>query len=145
MYLVLMALAAIILAALITLPTAKSGGVGRIVVFVLLSLVGVAAAVVIDHEGLLPPTAGEKAEHTRDVMIEKFEEQAQAELAGDAPSTKALADTDLPTVWRFKGGMTLLCSATDFPDSAELICWAPDGAIAEGVTVDHDEIGASEH
>lgn len=145
MYLALMAFGAIILAALITLPTAKSGGVGRIVVFVLLALVGAAAAVIIDHEGVLPPTAGEKAEHTREIMIEKFEEQAQAKLSGEAPSTDALANSEVATVWRFEGGMTLLCSATDFPDSAEMVCWAPDGAIAEGVTVDHDEIGTSEH
>lgn len=137
MLLVLVAFGFVLLAALITLPTSKAAGPGRIAVFAVLSIIGAAGALLLDHSGALPTVGMDtaKAEKARDLMIADLETQAQVKVV-DAPSIEALADADAPTVWRLEQGLTVLCTATDFPDSAEMTCFTPAVLIAEGVETD---------
>ena len=137
MLLVLLALGFMLLAALITLPTSRSGGPGRIAAFAVLSIVGAAGALLLDHSGVLPTLGMDtaKAEKARDLMIADLETQAQVKVV-EAPSVEAIADTDAPAIWRLEEGLTLLCAASDFPDSAEMACFAPAVLIAEGVDTD---------
>lgn len=137
MLLVLIAFGFILLAALITLPTAKDAGVGRVVLFAVLSIIGAAGALLIDHSGVLPTVGMDtaKAEKARELMIEDLETQAQVSVL-EAPSVEEIARTDVPSVWRLEQGLTLLCTATDFPDSAEMACFTPAVLIAEGVETD---------
>ena len=137
MLLVLIALGFVLLAALITLPTAKSAGPGRIAAFAVLSIVGAAGALLIDHSVALPSddldTA--KAEKARDLMVADLEAQAQVKVV-KAPSVEAIADEESPTVWRLERGLSGLCTATDFPESAEMVCFTPAVMVAEGVMTD---------
>lgn len=142
-YLVLMALGAILLAALITLPAAKSGGVGRIVGFVLLALVGTAAAVVVDHSGVLPQRVSTevKGEHTRQVIIDTLQQETQMQVL-EAPGVEELADRGVPSSWVLggqQGPQEVYCVTVDFPDSAEMRCWSG-VTVAKGVTVDDDDV-----
>lgn len=137
MLLVLIALGFVLLAALITLPTSKTAGAGRVAAFAVLSVIGAAGALLIDHSGALPTLGMDtvKAEKARDLMIADLEAQAQVKVV-DAPSFEAIADADAPSVWRLEEGLTLLCTAADFPESAEMTCFAPAVMIAEGVDTD---------
>lgn len=137
MLLVLIALGFVLLAALITLPTSKAAGPGRVAAFAVLSIIGAAGALLIDHSGALPTFGMDtvKAEKARDLMIADLEAQAQVKVV-DAPSLDAIAATDAPAVWRLEQGLTLLCTATDFPESAEMTCFTPAVMIAEGVETD---------
>lgn len=137
MLLVLIAFGFVLLAALITLPTAKSAGIGRIALFVVLSIIGAAGALLIDHAGVLPTYGLDtaKAEKARDLMVADLESQAQVKVT-EVPDVDAIARTDVPSVWRLEEGLTLLCTATDFPDSAEMTCFTPAVLIAEGVMTD---------
>lgn len=137
MLLVLIALGFVLLAALVTLPTAKSAGPGRIAAFVVLALVGAVGALLIDHSDLLPGRGLDtvKAEKARDLMIADLEAQAQVKVV-KAPSVEAIAEADSPTVWRMERGLSVLCTATDFPESAEMVCFTPAVMVAEGVMTD---------
>lgn len=137
MYLYLIAFAGILLAGLLTLPLSPKAGPGRVVLFLLLSLVAAAAAVVVDHADVLPEPASAKAERTVEVMKSALEAEAQTSVV-EAPSIQALEDEQSPTLWRLEGGLALICAPTDFPASAEMVCWGPDVLVAEGVIVGDD-------
>lgn len=137
MLLVLIALGFVLLAYLVTLPTSKSAGPGRIAAFAVLALVGIVGALLIDHSDLLPNRGLDtaKAEKAKELMIADLETQAQVKVV-KAPSVEAIADEDSPTVWRLERGLSVLCTATDFPESAEMVCFTPAVMVAEGVMTD---------
>lgn len=144
MYLYLIAFGGILLAGLITLPLSAKAGPGRVIAFLLLSLVAAAAAVVVDHSDLLPEESSAKAERTIEVMKEALQTEAQVSVV-EAPDVSQLEDSQSPSVWRMEGGLSLLCVPTDFPSSAEMVCWGPDVMVAEGIIVGDDDDQDSTH
>ncbi|WP_110240040.1 hypothetical protein [Nocardioides gilvus] len=137
MYLYLIAFGGILLAGLLTLPFSAKAGPGRVLAFLLLSLVAACAAVVIDHSDLLPESSSSQAERTIEVMEEALQTEAQVAVI-EAPDAEKLQDSQTPSVWRMEGGLSLLCVPTDFPTSAEMVCWGPDVMVAEGIIVGDD-------
>lgn len=140
--LVLISAGLVLLAALVTRPLAESAGPGRLVAFALLSIAGAAGALVLTTSGVLPGTEDaeetgertEQGERALELMIADLETQAGVPVV-EAPSVEQLAEAEGPSVWRLEG-VSVLCLPTDFPDSAEMVCWAPNVMVAEGVKVD---------
>lgn len=142
MLVALFGLGAIVLAALITLPTSKKAGIGSIVLFVVLSLAGALGAVVFAQHYHLPPSDKDKAAHTHHLISEWLEGQG-AEIQ-DAPEAKDMLDGGAD-LWRLNiqgQELTLLCTPVDFPETAQLNCAEAQPLINEKIDVDFDDIAS---
>lgn len=131
----LLALLFVVLAGLVTLPLARSAGVGRIAAFAVLSIVGAAGALLLAHSDLVPDWGGDSSEVAgTDAEVETVAdmeaalEKALGLKVVRAPSVEALR-SDHAAVWRFERDHLLLCAPQDFPDSSALECFVPYGTI----------------
>lgn len=141
MLLSLFGIGAIILAALITLPAAKKSGIGALVFFVVLALVGTVGAVIFSSHYHLPPSEKQKAEHTQHVITEWLEGQG-AEVK-NAPEPKDMLDGKAG-MWNLElqgQELNLLCTpGKGFPEKAKLDCAETMPLISEDLKVDFDDI-----
>ena len=129
----ILSLAFILLAALVTLPLAKGAGPGRLGAFGVLSILGVVAALALVSADVVPSFGGseEAASEVEEKTLEEMEEALEAEIQlplVSSPSVESLRG-DHPSVWRFEQDFALLCAPQDFPESKALDCWAADGVI----------------
>lgn len=141
----ILAAAFVLLAGLITMPLAKKAGVGRIIAFLLLCLVGAGAALLLVHEEVVPTLGGDSSEvssaeeeETLEEMKEALETEIQLPLV-QSPDVESLTG-DHPSVWRFEQDFALLCAPRDFPASKALDCWAPDGVIGADLLLEEPEM-----
>ena len=136
----ILSIAFILLAGLVTLPLAKGAGPGRVGAFAALSILGVVAALGLVSADVVPTLGGsdsdaevsEAEEKTLAEMEDALESEIQLSLV-NSPSVESLR-SDHPTLWQFEQDFVLLCAARDFPDSKVLDCWMPDGAIGAAPT-----------
>lgn len=141
MLLSLFGIGAIILAALITLPASKKAGIGAIVFFVVLSLIGAIGAVIFSSHFHLPPSEKQKAEHTHHVITEWLEGQG-AEVK-NSPEPEELLDGNA-AMWNLEvqgQELNLLCTpGKGFPEKATLNCAESMPLISEDLKIDFDDI-----
>lgn len=153
MLLILFAVAVIVLALLITLPTAKNAGIASVVAFVILALAGAVGAVIFTQHYHLPASEEEKAEHSREIIVDWFKEDG-VEVT-EAPDAEELIDGGFRS-WTIKvpaqesvdpqtgqpvmgeeQEVSILCSpVTDFPEKAALDCLSPQAINQAG---DHEK------